>query len=165
MIPSWKFRSVPGLNHAAAPFYLRPWPDDLPEKCGNCGTEFRFGFNLTIGPGKMGRILRGIAYCGALPFLLLGGFMIPVGFPEFFGNLRGNHTWWAIFGGMFLPPMILAGISAIMPRTRLVECKKCGWSHDYNFPKLRELNPTSPLPSQPSNPISTTSPQQESKIP
>lgn len=135
MTPSWKFRDGTQPTHLAHPFYIRPWPEDLADKCGTCGTEFRFGFNLTIGRGKAGRILRGIAYFSFLPFVLLGGFIIPVIFPEFFGSLSGSHGWWVIFGGMFIPPMFLGGLSACMPQTRLVECKKCGWSHDYKIRK------------------------------
>lgn len=134
MNPSWKFSDGTRPTHLAHPFYIHPWPDDLPDKCGVCGTEFRFGFNLTIGPGKTGRILRRIAYFGSLPCLLLGGFIIPVIFPGFFGSLRGSHGWWVIFGSMFIPPMFLGGLSVCMPHTRLVECKKCGWSHDYKIP-------------------------------
>jgi len=127
----------------AHPFHIQPWPDDLPDKCGICDTEFRFGFNLTIGPGKIGRILRGIAHFGFLPFLLLGGFIIPVIFPDFFRSLRGSHGWWVIFGGMFIPPMFLGSLSVFMPQTRLVECKKCGWSHDYKIRNTDHLPPVS----------------------
>lgn len=148
MTPSWKFRALRHTEYTATPFYIQPWPDDLPGKCGVCGTEFRFGSNLRIGPGKAGRILRGIAYWGFLPFLLFGGFMLPTLAPEFFSHLGGNHQWWSIFAGMFAPPMIFGALSAVMPGSRLVECKKCGWNHDY---KLRKPDPTGFDPHEPTH--------------
>jgi hypothetical protein len=139
MTPSWKFRDMPRPTHSTHPFYVQPWPDDLPEKCGVCGTGFRYGFNLTIGPGKAGRIFRSIAYFGFLPCLLIGGFILPWIFHSFYTSLRGNHGWWAIFGGIFFPPMFLGGLSMTMPQTRHVECKKCGWNHDYKIRKAKPL--------------------------
>jgi hypothetical protein len=32
---------------------------------------------------------------------------------------------------MFFPPAFLGVISVVMPRSRHLECKKCGWSRDY----------------------------------
>ena len=142
MTPSWKFRDVPNAGRLAAPLFVHQWPDDLPDRCGVCGTVFRFGFNLTIGPGKAGRILRKIAYFGFLPFLLIG-LVLPGIFPEFYGALRGSHGWWMIFGVMFFPPMLLGGLSVVMPQTRHVECKKCGWNQDYRIRKPEPLPPAS----------------------
>ncbi|QTN31776.1 hypothetical protein HZ994_05360 [Akkermansiaceae bacterium] len=142
MSPSWKFRDVPQDHLRGGQFLSRPWPDDLPDKCGVCGTVFRHGFNLSMGPGKIGRILRNTAYYGFIPFLLLGGFIIPGLFPEFTRNLRGNQGWWVVFGGMFFPPMLLGALSVVMPQSRLVLCKKCGWSHDYKLPKPAPLPPS-----------------------
>jgi hypothetical protein len=139
---SWKFRYVPQTEHSVPPFYVQPWPDDLPEKCGICGTGFRYGFNLTIGPGKAGRILRSIAYLGFLPFMLIG-LILPGLFPDFYSGLRGSHGWWLVFGVMFFPSMFLGGLSMTMPQTRLVECKKCGWKHDYRIRKPEVLPPVS----------------------
>jgi len=39
--------------------------------------------------------------------------------------------WWAFFAVMFLPPLLLAALSALMPNSRHLECKKCGWNRDY----------------------------------
>lgn len=141
MYPSLKFRDGTRPTHLTQPFYLHPWPDDLPCECCVCGAEFRFGFNLTIGSGKIERLFHRIAYFGSLPFLLLGGFIIPVIFPNFNGSLHGSHRWWAIFGGMFFPPMFFGGLSVVMPKTCLIECKKCGRSHDYKTSKPGDYSP------------------------
>jgi hypothetical protein len=140
MSPSWKFPGEPTPTNLVGPFFVRPWPDDLPEKCEVCGTEFRYGFNLTIGPGKTGRILRAIAYFGFLPFLVIG-FILPGIFPDMYYTAR--KPWWLFFGVMFIPPMFFGGLSVIMPQTRRVECKKCGWSHDYKIRKPAPLAPDS----------------------
>ena len=41
---------------------------------------------------------------------------------------------------MFIPPLFLAGLSATMPNSRHLECKKCGWNRDYKPLPLPKLN-------------------------
>jgi len=138
MSPQWKFRDGTGTHADSRPFYEQPWPADLPESCQVCGTKFRFGFNLSSGPGRIGRFLRKIAYVGFLPCLLLG-FVLPGIFPGLYRGFNESHAWWLFFGIMFLPPMLLGGLSAMMPASRHLECMKCGWNRDYNplpLPKI-----------------------------
>jgi len=142
MTPSWKFRDVKQVIRSRGSSYTRPWPEDIPEKCGVCGTRFIHGFNLSVGPGKVGRVLRRIAYFGFLPFLLLGGFVLPVLLPEFFKSLRDNHQSWAVLGMMFFPSLIFGILSVLMPVSRRVQCKKCGWLRDYKLPKPVSLTPS-----------------------
>ncbi len=44
---------------------------------------------------------------------------------------------------MFIPPMFLGGLSVIMPNSRHLECKKCGWNHDYKPLPIPKPNPGS----------------------
>lgn len=142
MTPSWKFRSVPGETRAGRGLYEHPWPSNLPESCEICGTKFRTGFNLTHGAGRIGRILRKTAYVGFLPCLFIG-FFSPGLFPSLYKGISENHSFWIFFGTMFIPPLFLAGLSCLMPSSRHVECKKCGWNRDYKPLPLPKLDTSS----------------------
>lgn len=99
-------------------------------QCPICGTEFRAGWNLEVEPNRIGRFLRKAAYWSFLPCLFIG----PALFSWFSGTLdglRGNHAWWLFFFLMFAPSPLLFLASVFMPIRRHVECKKCGWNHDY----------------------------------
>lgn len=109
--------------------------------------EFRYGWNLTIGPGKIGRIMRATAYYGFLPCLVIG-FILPSIFPEFYAAV--SKGWWLFFFMMFGPPFVLGGLSVIMPGSRLVHCKKCGWKRDFPLRKIPPL----PDRSEPAKPDS-----------
>jgi hypothetical protein len=128
--PKWKFTPPSNEKPSLRPFYQHTWPKDLPTECQICGTAFRTGFNLQIGPNRIGRLLKKAAYISFLPCLALPFFAISF-FPYVFYGLRGNHGWWLFFAIMFLPPLTMLLLSLFTPIVRHVECKKCGWSRDY----------------------------------
>ena len=142
MVPKWRFRDVPQQPNRAGAFFEREWPSDLPESCQVCGTKFRTGFNISHGPGKTGRILRTTAYFSFLPCLVLGPIITSL-IPGMYDGFRGSQGWWMLFGSMFIPPLFLAGLSVIMPLSRHLECKKCGWDRDYKPLPPPKLDPGS----------------------
>lgn len=95
-----------------------------------CGTKFRRNFNLAYGPGKIGRKMKSIAYWSFLPCIVIG-LILPGIFPDLYGGMRSSPSWWLLFGSMFIPPALIGVISALMPISRHLQCKKCGWSRDY----------------------------------
>lgn len=130
MVSKRRFRDVPQKPYSPRPFYEQPWPADLPENCQVCGTKFRFRYNINYGLGRAGRILRRIAYL-SLPFGILVGFAIPVVFPDFYESFNKRDGFWFCFAIMLIPPPILAVLSTVMPKSRHLVCKKCGWNRDY----------------------------------
>lgn len=129
--PHRKFRGPALQKPAFKPFYEHKWPEDLPSKCHTCGIKFRAGWNLLIGPNRLGRILRQAAKISFLPcFIAL--IAIPSILDHFFPALIIDErlTTWFILTMIFLPPVMFF-VSLFMPITRRVECLKCDWSHDY----------------------------------
>jgi hypothetical protein len=127
--PHRKFKGPQGVKASFRPYYRQTWPPDLPEDCQICGTKFRQGFNLRIVSGYAGRILKKVAYAIILPSMLL-----PFAISHFFPDLIvGRAGGFAFLFFMFFPPAILGFLSAVMPRSRFFECKKCGWNRDYKL--------------------------------
>lgn len=120
---------VPSPNHPR-PFYEHTWPADLPESCQICGTKFRFTFNLSFGPGRARRFFRSAAYYSVLPCIAIGLVSVWL-FPGFFEGFQKQNGFWVFFTIMFFPPLILISLSALMPKSRHVVCKKCGWNRDF----------------------------------
>ncbi|MGJ8642354.1 MAG: hypothetical protein ACSHX9_03010 [Luteolibacter sp.] len=130
-----RFKGTTRAETSFRPYYEQPWPSDLPESCQICGTKFRRNFNLTYGLGQVGRRMKAIAYWGFLPCMVIG-LVLPGIFPELYGGMRSSGSWWLLFGSMFIPPALLGGLSATMPTSRHLECKKCGWNRDYETARL-----------------------------
>ena len=129
--PHRKFRGPALLQPGFRPFYQHKWPEDLPSKCDMCGFKFRAGWNLQIGPNRLGRFLRKAAKISFLPcFIAL--FAIPLILDHFLPDLKIDEllTVWFILTMIFLPPVMFFA-SLFMPITRRVECLKCDWSRDY----------------------------------
>lgn len=129
--PHRKFRGPALQKPGFRPYYELKWPEDLPSKCDVCGFKFRAGWNLQIGPNRLGRFLRKAAIISFLP-CLIALFAIPVILDHFFPALEINDqlTGWFLLTMIFLPP-VLYFVSLFMPITRRVQCMKCDWSRDY----------------------------------
>ncbi|MGJ8642355.1 MAG: hypothetical protein ACSHX9_03015 [Luteolibacter sp.] len=125
LTPHRRFKGVSNYQASFRPYYRRPWPKDLPPECTICGTAFIAGFNLDVGPNKIGRILRSAAFYGFMP-CLIGSFAIPYILSYFFEGFD-TGTGGLIFAGLLFTPVILSISSFVMPIKRRVECKKCGW--------------------------------------
>lgn len=125
LTPHRRFKGVSNYKASFRPYYRRPWPKDLPPQCTICGTAFITGFNLDIGPSKLGRLLRSAAFYGIMP-CFFGSFLIPALISYFIDGF--DHSEGAlIFLGMLFLPAILVFFSFVAPIKRRVECKKCGW--------------------------------------
>ena len=104
----------------------RPWPEDLPITCPNCGKAFRSGVNLVVGPGKGARRLRGFAYAMAVPWAIITVAAYAVaGMPNF-----GRSGGYAIVGMIIMPPAMIAITSIFFPLSRRVACI-CGWREEF----------------------------------
>lgn len=121
------------IKGSLRPFYQHAWPADLPPYCQICGEKFRTGWNLQIGPNRIGRTLRKVAYFSFLP-CMLGFIFLPDLLFHAFGDWIDDHVGWLTFL-VFVAPMLLGIASFFTPITRHVACKKCGWSRD--FPRLK----------------------------
>lgn len=130
--PHRKFKGPDLLHPGFRPFYEFKWPEDLPPKCDMCGFKFRPGWNLQIGPNRVGRFLRTAAKKSFLP-CLIALFAIPVVLNHFFPALKINDqlTQWFILTMIFLPP-VMYFTSMFTPLTRRVQCFKCDWSRDFS---------------------------------
>jgi len=129
--PHRKFRGSALQKPGFRPFYKHKWPEDLPSKCDMCGFIFRTGWNLQIGPNRIGRFLKKAAKISFLPcFIAL--FAIPSILQHFFPALEIDErlTVSFILTMIFLPPVMFF-MSLFAPITRHVQCKKCDWSRDY----------------------------------
>jgi hypothetical protein len=118
----------------------RPWPPDLPSSCPNCGKEFHPKVNLSIGPGKVARILKAISYGMIVPWMIIAVIL----FASFGMPNGGRSGGYAIIGIIFIPPAIIAFVSVLFPGSRRIFCS-CGWSHDYTaLPKNTEAQQDAP---------------------
>ena len=132
MAPHRKFgRSVPPLNPALGPFYRHSWPKDLPTQCSVCGTAFVSGVNLSIGPLRIGSILKKAAIVGIIP-CWIGALFLPDLLIAKFGQV-GEVVGALLFLGLFFGPAILVLAGILMPIRRRVQCKKCGWNRYYKL--------------------------------
>lgn len=133
--PHRKFRGPALQEPGFKPFYEQKWPKDLPSKCDICGFKFRPGWNLQIGPNRVGRFLRKASIQSFLP-CWIALFAIPAILEYFFPNMKLNEelTVSFILTTIFLPPVMFF-MSLFAPITRRVQCKKCDWSRD--FPGLK----------------------------
>lgn len=121
------------------PFYQHVWPEDLPPQCQICGEKFRTGWNLTIGPNRIGRNLRKAAYWSFLP-CMLGFIFLPDLLFHMFGDWIDDHVGWLTLS-VFTAPMLIGIASFFTPITRHVECKKCGWNRDFPGLKAKPIPP------------------------
>ncbi len=139
-IPSVRTLKGPStIKGSMRPFYQHAWPDDLPPHCSLCGTEFRTGWNISVGPNRIGRFLRKAAYWSFLPSVL--GFLV---LPDLLSRMLGG--WFVDQQGlltlfMLVAPILLATASFFTPITRHLECKKCGWNRDYPGVKPTPIPP------------------------
>lgn len=127
--PHRKFLGPATIKASMRPFYQHPWPTDLPTQCPICGTGFTTGWNIKIGPNRIGRFLRKAAKLSILP-CMIGAFVVPLLFSGFFPEwLSENGGWYFLF--MLLTAPVLGAASLLTPIRRHVECRKCPWNHDY----------------------------------
>ncbi|MBG7607583.1 MAG: hypothetical protein IZT59_06110 [Verrucomicrobia bacterium] len=130
LTPHRSFKGTSLVRSAFRPHYEHPWPADLPASCEDCGTQFRRNFNITHGPGRIGRVLRKIAYYGFLPGMIVG-IILPSIIPGLLDVMGEHQPSWLFFGLPILGPLILRVLSLCMPLSRHLMCKKCGWNRDY----------------------------------
>jgi len=132
--PHRKFKGALTKQPLMGQYYEHPWPEDIPNPCQVCGTPFRYGFNMRIGPNRVGRILKKAAYVSALPALFSPFLLISV-----VDRLRDHplNEYAAIICilNIAMPIFFLLG-SFFMPISRHVHCKKCGWQKDFPILKL-----------------------------
>lgn len=102
--------------------FERSWPKDLPGTCPDCGKVFQSNVNLSIGPGKASRRLKGLAYGMVIPWMIIA--IVAIGWTGI--PLAGRASGYAIVGIIFLPPALLALLSSLLPISRRVICT-CGW--------------------------------------
>ena len=133
------------MKGAFRPFFQHPWPEDLPSQCPVCGTEFRTGWNIIIGPNRIGRFLHGAAYWSFLPCLFIAPALSCL-FPGMYDGMRSNHAAWLFFFLMFGPPPLLLVASKFTPILRSIECMKCDWHHDYPPGKPAPIPPAQDSP-------------------
>jgi hypothetical protein len=112
--------------------FSQPWPEDLPPVCPHCRGELRVSRNLDVGPGRLGRLFRGCAYWGMLPWVFLSWLLLGLGVVGEF-NMSGPGGL-AMVGYFLLPVEIFLPIALFMPNSRRVRCWKCGYDRD--FPAL-----------------------------
>ncbi len=136
--PHRRFKGPSRAEAKLRPFYQRPWPDDLPTDCPVCGTVFRAGFNIRRGPGKAGRVFRKMAYYGILPCMVLG-IILPKIVPSFYEGLKSTYYSWVLLVITVGPPLFFCILSFLMPRSRHLDCKKCGWNRDFSPLPLQTL--------------------------
>lgn len=129
--PHRKFKGPALQEPGFRPFYEFKWPDDLPSKCDMCGFKFRAGWNLQIGPNRLGRFLKKASVISFLP-CLAALFVIPMILEHLFPAMEIDEriTVCFILTMIFLPPVMFFS-SLFMPIIRRVECKTCNWSRDY----------------------------------
>lgn len=142
LTPHRRFKGVSNYKATFRPYYRRPWPSDLPPQCTICGTKFITGFNLSIGPSKIGRILKKAAFYGIVP-CFFGAFAIPATILHFAHEMNDGISailLSLIFFGMLFMPAILIFFSAVMPIKRRVECKKCRWEKYFDTTPTSDLN-------------------------
>ncbi|QTN33811.1 hypothetical protein HZ994_16320 [Akkermansiaceae bacterium] len=138
--PHRKFRGVSTIEPSMRPFYRRKWPEDLPKSCPICGAEFvSTGWNIKVGPNRIGRVLRNAAKWAFLP-CMLGAFVVPILFDRFIGD------WLSEYGGQYFLvmisiPALLGFASLLTPIRRTLECKQCGWNRDYQVGKTTPIPP------------------------
>ncbi len=105
-----------------------PYPKDLPSCCPECGKQFRSKVNLEIGPGKVSRFLKALAYGMIVPWMIIAiVVLVTIGFPN--GGFAGGY---AIVGIRFIPPALIALMSVLFPISRRINCS-CGWQKDYSI--------------------------------
>ncbi len=138
--PHRKFRGATTIQPTVRPFYQHPWPEDIPSQCQICGTKFSLGWNLRVGPNRIGRFLKKAAYIGFLP-CLFGPFLLAFLLPDMIKDLLPGDAWGWLFVGMFFAPLMFVSLSFFMPISRHVACKKCGWNHDYPPLKMKRDQP------------------------
>jgi hypothetical protein len=138
--PHRTFRGPSTIKGSMRPFYQHPWPGDLPPQCSVCGTEFRTGWNLSIGPNRIGRFLRKAAYWAVLPGFFLG-FILPAAIPGIYDAMHEKHAAWLFLFVTFAPAPLLFIASQFTSITRHVACKKCGWNRDYPGAKPTPIPP------------------------
>ncbi len=135
--PHRSFKAPQKLDSNFRPYYQRPWPEDLPDRCEECDNLFRFGWNLTMGPNRLGRFFKKASYVSFLP-CLLGTFVVPYLLAKIFVNVNSG-VWAFVAYLIFLAPLYLVITSLFMPVCRHVECKNCGWNRD--FPIFKKKHP------------------------
>jgi hypothetical protein len=108
--------------------FAKPWPEDIVSTCPRCGSGFETRVNLECGPGKLGRTLKAISYGMIVPWMIIGTILGLNIAATTSGALNGGY---AILGIVGIPPLLLAVLGNLMPRSRRVRCAKCDWGHDY----------------------------------
>lgn len=132
----------PGSVHVSLrPQYEYQWPEDLPSSCPSCGTEFETSWNLKIGPNREGRLLKKaatapIAPCliGLCVIILLIPVVIWIPGNDLLLTVLSINFAYIVLQFMILSP-VMYFISHIMPKKRIVDCKKCDWIRDYSLLK------------------------------
>jgi hypothetical protein len=105
----------------------QPWPDDLPACCPVCGGKFKTSLNFVIGPGRISRALKAIAWGMMVPWMIVATVLA-------LGMLGpGRSGGYAIVGMIFIPPALLAIASGLFPLSRRVTCNVCGWRMEYSM--------------------------------
>jgi hypothetical protein len=142
--PHRRFRGASYVEPLMHNHYQRPWPEGLPNQCQICGTKFRAGWNIEIGPNRIGRILRKSAKLSILP-CMFGVFILPHVVGGFLDNWLAEYGGWYVLVMLFTPA-VLGFASLFAPISRHLVCKKCGWNQDYPPPN------TTPIPAAGENP-------------
>lgn len=137
--PHRKFKGASYVAPLMRNRYQRQWPEDLPNQCQICGTKFRAGWNIKVGPNRAGRILRKSAKLSIVP-CMFGVFVVPLLFGDFL------HNWLREFGGLYVlilifTPALIGFVSLLTPISRHLACKKCGWNQDFPPEKTTPLPP------------------------
>lgn len=128
----------PGAIHASfSPYYEFDWPEDLPSRCGICGSEFRVRINLQFGPRRNSRILRKISIISlltaVLAFLFVVASLASLAILNFDNSFVGTAIILITTLGFILliAAPVMFFISIFTPDVRHLVCKQCGWSQDY----------------------------------
>ncbi|WP_193212716.1 hypothetical protein [Luteolibacter marinus] len=111
------------------PFASTPWPDDLPSRCPNCGHGFNCAANLKVGPGRLGRFFRWLAWWSMLPWIPAVFVLLARGMVASFGPGSGGGV--AMVGLFLLPVGLFGTIALFMPNSRRVRCFACKYSRDF----------------------------------
>lgn len=76
---------------------------------------------------------------------MIGAFVVPLLFSGFIQDWRNEYGGW-YFLFMILTSPVLGAASLLTPIRRHVECKKCGWNHDYPPAKSTPIPPAEDSP-------------------